>query len=81
MLIDIQKFHMSSDEHFGSDMSSDQHSGSDMSSDGLKALTLGLVMDQVKPMIMNEYQMGCEGCKKQPYLCYINLAIMMPLKL
>ena len=80
MLIDIQKFHVKW-RRFWEWYVKWQFEGLDpRSCDGLKALTLSLVTGQVKPMTMNGCQMGCEGCKNQPYLCYIDLAIMMPLK-
>lgn len=37
-----------------------------MSNDGLEVWALGLRTGQVEPMTMTDYQMDCQGCKKQP---------------
>jgi hypothetical protein len=53
----ILKFHMSSNGH----------SGSDMSSDWLKVLALWLMIGQVEPVTVIDYQMGWDGCKRKPW--------------
>ena len=57
MLTCILKFHISRDEHFGSDMSNNW----------LKVLDLWLMTCQVEPVPLTDCQMGWDGCKKEPW--------------